>query len=125
MLVISRVKNESIVIADVVEVTIIEIRGDKVRLGITSPKEMPVHRKEVYDAIRRMDPDSFPDVAASHAPVEPPARPVELTSTAVAPPAPTLDSAIDLLIRASSARLSPEEAAAAKLLLEAVRTKLK
>ena len=51
MLVLSRKKNESIVINDDIEVTVVEIRGDKVRLGIVAPKEVPVHRKEVYDAI--------------------------------------------------------------------------
>lgn len=55
MLVISRKKNETIVIGDI-EVTIIEIRGDKVRLGIQSPANMPVHRKEVYEAIQRPTP---------------------------------------------------------------------
>jgi carbon storage regulator len=53
MLVLSRQKDESIVIGDDVEVTIVDVRGDKVRLGITAPKEIPVHRREVYDAIQR------------------------------------------------------------------------
>lgn len=52
MLVLSRKKNESIIIYDNVEIVVVEIRGDKVRLGIEAPKEIPVHRKEVYDAIR-------------------------------------------------------------------------
>lgn len=54
MLVLSRKKNESIVIGegeDRVEVFIVDIRGEKVRLGIEAPKKIPVHRKEVYDAI--------------------------------------------------------------------------
>lgn len=51
MLVLSRKKNESIVINNDVIVTVIEIRGDKVRLGIVAPKEVPVHREEVYEAI--------------------------------------------------------------------------
>lgn len=51
MLVLSRKKNESIVINNDITVTVIEIRGDKVRLGIVAPKEVPVHRQEVYDAI--------------------------------------------------------------------------
>lgn len=51
MLVLSRKKNESIVINNDITVTIVEIRGDKVRLGIVAPKEVPVHRQEVYDAI--------------------------------------------------------------------------
>ncbi len=53
MLVLSRKRNESIVINDDITVTVVEIRGDKVRLGIEAPKETPVHRQEVYDAIRR------------------------------------------------------------------------
>ena len=53
MLVLSRKKNESIVIRDDIVITVIEIRGDKVRLGIEAPKEVPVHRREVYDAIKR------------------------------------------------------------------------
>lgn len=51
MLVLSRKKNESIVIADHITITVVEIRGDKVRLGIVAPKEVPVHRQEVFDAI--------------------------------------------------------------------------
>ena len=53
MLVLSRKKNESIVINDRVTVTIVEIRGEKVRLGIAAPREVPVHRKEVWDAIHK------------------------------------------------------------------------
>ena len=51
MLVLSRKKNESIVINNDITVTVVEIRGDKVRLGIVAPKEVPVHRQEVYEAI--------------------------------------------------------------------------
>ncbi|MCH2210150.1 MAG: carbon storage regulator CsrA [Fuerstiella sp.] len=53
MLVLSRKKNESIVINDDVVVTIVDIRGDKVRLGIEAPRDIPVHRQEVLDAILR------------------------------------------------------------------------
>lgn len=53
MLVLSRKKNESIVIDDRIKITVVEIRGDKVRLGVDAPKEVPVHRQEVYDAIHR------------------------------------------------------------------------
>ena len=53
MLVLSRKKNESIVINDDITIVVVEIRGDKVRLGIEAPKEVPVHRNEVYEAIRR------------------------------------------------------------------------
>jgi carbon storage regulator len=53
MLVLSRQRDETIMIGDDIEVTVVDIRGDKVRLGITAPKAVSVHRKEVYDAIRR------------------------------------------------------------------------
>ena len=53
MLVLSRQRDESIVINDNVVVTIVDIRGDKVRLGIEAPQEIPVHRREVYEAIQR------------------------------------------------------------------------
>jgi len=53
MLVLSRQRDESIIIGDDVQVTIVDIRGDKVRLGIIAPSEISVHRKEVYDAIQR------------------------------------------------------------------------
>jgi carbon storage regulator len=52
MLVLSRKKNESIIINDNITVTVVEIRGDKVRLGIDAPKEVSVHRREVYEAIQ-------------------------------------------------------------------------
>ena len=55
MLVLSRKKNESIVINDNITVVVVEIRGDKVRLGVEAPKEVPVHRREVYDAIKRSE----------------------------------------------------------------------
>jgi len=51
MLVLSRKKNESVVIDNDIIVTVVEIRGDKVRLGVVAPKEVPVHRQEVFDAI--------------------------------------------------------------------------
>ena len=53
MLVLSRKKNESIVINNDITIVVVEIRGDKVRLGVEAPKEIPVHRREVYDAIKR------------------------------------------------------------------------
>lgn len=53
MLVLSRQRDESIMIGDDVEITIVDVRGDKVRLGINAPKSIPVHRREVYDAIQR------------------------------------------------------------------------
>jgi carbon storage regulator len=53
MLVLSRQRDESIIIGDNIVVTIVDIRGDKVRLGIQAPSEVPVHRREVFEAIRR------------------------------------------------------------------------
>ncbi len=53
MLVLSRHRDESIMIGDDIVITIVDIRGDKVRLGIDAPQEVPVHRQEVYDAIKR------------------------------------------------------------------------
>ncbi len=53
MLVLSRQRDESIIIGDNIVITIVDIRGDKVRLGITAPRHIQVHRKEVYDAIKR------------------------------------------------------------------------
>ncbi len=52
MLVLSRQRDETIMIGDDIELTVVDIRGDKVRLGIKAPVEIPVHRKEVYEAIR-------------------------------------------------------------------------
>jgi carbon storage regulator len=53
MLVLSRQRDESIVIGDNIVVTIVDVRGDKVRLGIEAPREVSVHRREVYEAIQR------------------------------------------------------------------------
>lgn len=69
MLVLSRHRDESIIIGDNIVVTIVDIRGDKVRLGINAPTEIPVHRQEVYEAIQRenqraaqLDPDDTRDI---------------------------------------------------------------
>ena len=51
MLVLSRTRDESIMIGDHIQITVVDVRGDKVRLGINAPMAVPVHRKEVYDAI--------------------------------------------------------------------------
>lgn len=53
MLVLSRQRDESIIIGDNVVITVVDVRGDKVKLGIEAPKEIPVHRREVYEAILR------------------------------------------------------------------------
>ncbi len=66
MLVLSRKMGESIIINSDIVVTIIEIRGDKVRLAITAPRDIPVHRKEVFDAIqaeKRQLPNNQPSSA--------------------------------------------------------------
>ena len=52
MLVLSRQRDETIMIGDDIEITVVDIRGDKVRVGITAPSRIAVHRKEVYDAIK-------------------------------------------------------------------------
>jgi len=61
MLVLSRQKDESIMIGDDVEIIIVDVRGDKVRLGITAPKSIPVHRREVYEAIQREKNEKQPE----------------------------------------------------------------
>ena len=53
MLVLSRQKDESIIIGEDIEIIIVDVRGDKVRLGITAPRSISVHRKEIYDAIQK------------------------------------------------------------------------
>jgi len=53
MLILSRQRDESIMIGDNVEIIIVDVRGDKVRLGITASKDIPVHRREIYDAIQQ------------------------------------------------------------------------
>ena len=53
MLVLSRQRDESIIIGDNIVITVVDIRGDKVRLGIAAPTEIPVHRREVFEAIQR------------------------------------------------------------------------
>ena len=58
MLVLSRHRNESIMIGDDIVLTIIDIRGDKVRIGIEAPSDVPVHRQEVYEAIKSQQPKS-------------------------------------------------------------------
>ncbi len=69
MLVLSRKKNESIVINDDISIVVVEIRGDKVRLGVEAPKEVPVHRREVYDAIKRAEKEQL-NSEADAAPAE-------------------------------------------------------
>ncbi len=74
MLVLSRKKNESIVINDDITIVVVEIRGDKVRLGIEAPKEIPVHRNEVYEAIRRNERKAPSEAAPSGSDAKSPAE---------------------------------------------------
>lgn len=62
MLALSRKKNEAIIISNNVEVTILEIKGDQVKIGITAPKEVPVYRKEVYLQIREANQEANQDL---------------------------------------------------------------
>ena len=57
MLVVSRCKGESLMIGDEIEVQVVEIRGDKIRLGVNCPQHVSVHRREILDLIGRMSPD--------------------------------------------------------------------
>ncbi len=68
MLVLSRQRDETIMIGDDVQVTVVDIRGEKVRLGITAPSHIPVHRKEIYEAIQREN------AAAAEAKGQPPGQ---------------------------------------------------
>ena len=65
MLVLSRKKDESIVINNDITIVVVEIRGDKVRLGVEAPKEVPVHRREVFEAIARGEPVYAASLTAS------------------------------------------------------------
>ena len=59
MLALSRKKNEALVVNNNVEITILDIKGDQVKIGITAPKEVPVYRKEVYMQIQESNKDAF------------------------------------------------------------------
>lgn len=61
MLVLARQRDESIMIGDDVEIIIVDVRGDKVRLGIIAPRSIPIHRREIYDAIQREKTDKKPE----------------------------------------------------------------
>ena len=58
MLVLSRKKNESIIINDDITIVVVEIQGDKVRLGVEAPEHVPVHRREVYEKIKKEEQSS-------------------------------------------------------------------
>jgi carbon storage regulator len=74
MLVLSRHRDESIMIGDDVVVTIVDIRGDKVRLGIEAPQSIPVHRQEVYDAIQRENRRATQTGSGATKDIEPPKK---------------------------------------------------
>lgn len=94
MLVLSRQRDESIMIGDDVEITIVDVRGEKVRLGINAPPHVPVHRKEVYEAIKREKeaaakggpPGPVESLAKRRAPAEPP-KPLPAEPEQKEPPA--------------------------------------
>ena len=71
MLVLSRKKDESIVINNDITIVVVEIRGDKVRLGVEAPKEVPVHRREVFEAIARGETVDAASSEVSGSPGEP------------------------------------------------------
>ncbi len=75
MLVLSRQRDETIMIGDEIEITVVDIRGDKVRLGITAPTRIAVHRKEVYEAIKKENEQAAringPDLDSLSGPIAP------------------------------------------------------
>jgi carbon storage regulator len=89
MLVLSRKKDESIVINNDITIVVVEIRGDKVRLGVEAPKEVPVHRREVFEAIARGD-DVLPDTDS------PPLGQPEVAESLSEPPCRSENSSNDL-----------------------------
>jgi carbon storage regulator len=97
MLVLSRQREETIMIGDEIEITVVDIRGDKVRLGITAPTRIAVHRKEVYDAIRaenehaaRISSGDLNGLRLSPGPAKSPGRQArpQIAPTRITPPAP-------------------------------------
>ncbi len=70
MLVLSRRKDETIMIGDSVEITVVDIRGDTVRLGITAPRTVSVHRKEIYDAIQQENIEAAQKTPGAETPVD-------------------------------------------------------
>jgi carbon storage regulator len=82
MLVLSRKKDESIVINNDITIVVVEIRGDKVRLGVEAPKEVPVHRREVFEAIVRGEPVDAGSSVTAQAVESSPAAPTPVDDTA-------------------------------------------
>lgn len=68
MLVLSRKKNESIVIDDRIVITVVEIRGDKVRLGVEAPRDVTIHRQEVYEALKAQERSESPEQSSLEVP---------------------------------------------------------
>src|SRR3954469_14172153 len=88
MLVLARQRDQTVIIGDDIEVTVVDVRGDKVRLGISAPKHVSVHRKEVYEAIRRenqaasrLRPGDVPGVGPVNGPQGAPSAPGGLYPT--------------------------------------------
>ena len=82
MLVLSRQRDQSIRIGDDIKITVVDIRGDKVRLGIEAPPHIPVHREEIYEAMKSQQPDGSKGHVESlanrkHAPRDAPPPPPE------------------------------------------------
>ena len=67
MIIMSRRKNESVLIGDDIVITVVEVRGDKVRLGVVHPKDVPVHRQEVFEAIHGSSPPELPSLSSEEA----------------------------------------------------------
>jgi len=89
MLVLTRQRDETVVIGDTIEITVVDIRGDKVRLGINAPKTIPVHRKEIWEQIRRENSEAAklrPEDLAGIPPGEPPPAPNPFPRLAEASP---------------------------------------
>ena len=61
MLALSRKKGEALVINNNIEVTILEVKGDQIKLGISAPREVPVYRKEVYEQIQQANKEAMVD----------------------------------------------------------------
>jgi len=95
MLVLSRQRDETIIIGDDIEITVVDIRGEKVRLGINAPPHIPVHRKEIYEAMKREKQSGQVESLAKrkHRPAEPtkPTKPTEPTEPDTSQP-PTPES---------------------------------
>ena len=82
MLVLSRQRDESIIIGDNIVITVVDIRGDKVRLGIEAPTEIPVHRQEVFEAIQRENSHKVEPDAETEQPLSPESGPIEEAESA-------------------------------------------